>query len=109
MDLILTPQAQEDLDGIKDASDLERVAKKIDSIQAKVEDKGYSAEHATEKRLRKGWSPMLQSRAGNYRLWFVQGKDTEKGGEDDLYLCRVLEKEDQIKLRGVNINPDTYL
>lgn len=44
-----------------------------------------------------------------YRIWFVGGRDTEKGEEGKLYVCRVLEKEDQMKLRGVNINPDTYL
>lgn len=109
MDLVITSQAEEDLDGIQDSGDQRRVAKKIDSIGDKVEDDVYTAEQATKKRLGKGWSPMLQSRAGDYRLWFVQGRDAEKGEEGKLYLCRVLEKEDRMKLRGLNINPSTYL
>jgi len=109
MDLIVTPQAEEDLDDIKDSGELRRVAEKIDSIREKVEDKGYTPEQATNKPLSKGWSPMLQSKPGDYRLWFVQGKDTETGEEGILYLCRILEKEDQMRLRGLDINPDTYL
>lgn len=109
MELVVASQAEEDLDGIRDSGDQRRIAKKIDSIADKIEDDIFTAEQATKKRLGKGWSPMLQSRAGDYRLWFVQGRDTEAGEEGNLYLCRVLEKEDQMKLRGLDINPDTYL
>jgi hypothetical protein len=52
---------------------------------------------------------MLQQRVGDYRIWFVEGSKTEKGEEDVLYVVRVLDKDTQQKLMGVNINPDAYL
>ena len=107
-DLDVRPRAEEDLSELVSKSDRERVIKKLEEVEQRLEI-GLEPETAVEKRLSKGWSPILQQRAGNYRLWFVKGSDTEKGDSKTVYCIRILPKEDQQKLMGVNINPDTYL
>ncbi|MFB6241391.1 MAG: hypothetical protein ABEJ36_01140 [Candidatus Nanosalina sp.] len=88
--------------------DLERVLKKLDEIENRLA-MGISPGKAIEKRLSGNWSPLLQQRAGKYRLWFVEGNKVERGEDDVVYCIRVLPKDIQQKLMGVDINPETYL
>lgn len=108
MELVVKPSAESDLEGIKEKEDVERILKKLSDIEDRLE-LGVKPETGIEKRLSGNWSPMLQQRVGNYRLWFVEGSKTEKGNEDKVYCIRILPKSQQQKLMGVDINPETYL
>lgn len=109
MKLQVRPTAESDLDELRDTTAQRRIAKKIEDIRKKVEDQGIPPAKAFEKRLRGGWHPLLQQRAGDYRIWAVEGERTGKGDDDTLYVVRILDKETQQGLTGVDINPDTYL
>lgn len=100
--------AEQDLEEIKEKETVERILSKIEEIEKMIE-MGIEPTTAVEKRLKNEWSPMLQQRAGDYRIWFVEGSKTERGEDHKLYLVRVLSKHDQEKLMGVNINPEAYL
>lgn len=108
MDLEIKPSAEEDLEDIKEKEDVERIVNKITDIEDRL-DMGVKPDTAIEKRLSGNWSPMLQQRAGDYRIWFVEGSRTRAGDNDTVYCIRILPKEDQQKLFGVDINPETYL
>ena len=108
MELIIQPQAEEDLEENVEEEDLERVIKKIGEVEDRLK-MGVDPETAVEKRLSNGWSPMLQQRAGDYRIWFVEGEKTSEGDDNTVYCVRVLSKDDQMKLMGLNINPEIYL
>lgn len=108
MDFSVKPSAENDLVEYVSEKDHERILDKLTEIENRL-NKGIPPRKAIEKRLSGNWSPMLQQRVGNYRLWFVEGKNTEKGSENTVYCIRILTKERQQKLMGVNINPDTYL
>jgi len=108
MDFSVKPSAEKDLVEYVSKSDRERVLDKLTEIEDRLK-KGISPRKAIEKRLSGNWSPMLQQRVGNYRLWFVEGKNTDKGSKNAVYCIRILTKERQQKLMGVNVNPDTYL
>jgi hypothetical protein len=108
MNVELGSQVDGDIEDFVAREDIERVLSKIDEIEEKL-DLGVSFEKAVEKRLGKGWSPMLQQGVGDYRVWFVEGSKTEKGDEGVLYVVRILDKDTQQKLMGVEINPDAYL
>ena len=49
----------------------ERVTKKIDEIQQRIQDLGMDPNRAVEKRLRSPFHRYLQQRVGDYRVWFV--------------------------------------
>lgn len=108
MELQIQPQAEEDLEENVEQEDMERVLNKIDEVETRLE-QGLDPKTSVEKRLSKGWSPMLQQRAGDYRIWFVEGEKTSKGDENTVYCVRVLTKDKQMKLMGVEINPEIYL
>jgi mRNA-degrading endonuclease RelE of RelBE toxin-antitoxin system len=108
MELVIKTSAESDLERIKEKEDVERVLKKLSDIEDRLE-LGVEPGTAIEKRLSGNWSPMLQQRVGDYRLWFVEGSKTENGSNDEVYCIRILSKDDQQKLMGVNINPETYL
>ena len=108
MNVEVRPSAEKDLKGIKEKKTVERILNKLEEIEKMLE-MGVGPATAVEKRLGGNWSPMIQQRAGNYRMWFVEGSKTEKGQKDVLYLVRILSKEEQQKLMGVNINPETFL
>ncbi|MFB6145850.1 MAG: type II toxin-antitoxin system RelE/ParE family toxin [Candidatus Nanohaloarchaea archaeon] len=108
MELVVKSSAESDLEEIGEKEDVERILKKLSDIEDRLE-LGVEPETAIEKRLSGNWSPMLQQRVGDYRLWFVEGSKTENGNNDKVYCIRILSKDDQQKLMGVNINPETYL
>lgn len=107
MDVEIQPTAKNDMDEFP-AQVQDRVMKKILDIQDKTR-QGIPPDKAVEKRLGGGWHPLLQQRVGDYRVWFVEGARTEKGDDDLLYVVRILDKETQQKMRGLDISPDTYL
>lgn len=106
MELEIRPAAREDLESIRER---DRVRKKIDDIWKKVEEYGIPPEKAVEKRLSGGWHPLLQQRAGDHRIWFLEGERTDKGEDDVLYVVRILDKSTQKDMKGVDISPDTFL
>lgn len=108
MELVIKPSAEEDLDEVKEKEDVERILKKLSDIEDRLE-LGVEPKTAIEKRLSGNWSPILQQRVGDYRLWFVEGSKINMGVGNKVYCIRILPKEDQQKLMGVDINPETYL
>lgn len=100
MEVRIRPAAREDLEDIKENEDKERVAKKIDDIDNKIS-QGIPPELAVEKRLRGKWHPILQQRAGDYRIWFIEGEHTDNGKEDILYVVRIMDKNTQ---KGLDSN-----
>jgi mRNA-degrading endonuclease RelE of RelBE toxin-antitoxin system len=55
----------------------ERVTKKIDEIQQRIQDLGMDPNRAVEKRLRSPFHRYLQQRVGDYRVWFVDIPEDE--------------------------------
>lgn len=100
--------AEQDLEEIKEKETVERILNKIGEIEKMIE-MGIDPTTAVEKRLKGEWSPILQQRVGDHRIWFVEGSKTERGKDHIFYLVRVLSKHDQEKLMGVDINPEAYL
>lgn len=91
----VSEQALEQLRGL-DKSVRERIKKKIDEIQQRIQDLGMDPNRAVEKRLRSPFHRYLQQRVGDYRVWFVDIPEDEV-----LLVAYVWHKEDaQDRLAG---------
>lgn len=72
----VSEQAEEQLMDL-DKSVRERIKKKIDDIESKIQDLGLDPNVAVEKRLRSPYHRFLQQRVGDYRVWFVDIPEDE--------------------------------
>lgn len=106
MEIEITSTAEEDLKKLE-SEQKERVISKLEEIEKKIS-QGFGIEKVVEKRLNGNWDPILQQRVGKLRCWLIEGEKVGRP-EDKTFLLRVLEKEEQLELRGVEINPEVYL
>jgi len=106
MKIKITAIAEEDLESLEKEK-RERVLSKLEEIEKKLT-QGFAIEKVIEKRLKNNWDPILQHRVGQLRLWLIEGERVDRGSEK-IFLLRVLEKEQQLELRGVDVNPEAYL
>lgn len=105
----ITSSAERDLESIDSRTQRERVARKIEDLRYKVEELDIEPEKVVEKRLGGNLHPILQQRAGDYRIWLIEGRNMNKGEKESLYLLAILEKDEQKSLMGSDVIPDAFL
>ncbi|MFB6088190.1 MAG: type II toxin-antitoxin system RelE/ParE family toxin [Candidatus Aenigmatarchaeota archaeon] len=86
------PESMEEKLENMEATDKERLKKKLNEIDQKISELGIEPGKVIEKRLKGPLHPLLQQRVGDWRLWFKE--DREKG---ILWLEAVKRKEEAEK------------
>lgn len=86
--LEVSDQALKQLRGL-DKGVRERIRKKLDEIQERVQRLGIDPNRAVEKRLRSPFHRYLQQRVGDHRIWFVDIPEDQV-----LLVAFVMHKED---------------
>lgn len=72
----VSEQAEEQLRAL-DKPVRQRISKKIDEIEARIQEMGLDPNVVVEKRLRSPYHRFLQQRVGDHRIWFVDVPEDE--------------------------------
>lgn len=108
MDIVVTPNAQEDLSNLPEEV-VDTFLSKKQAIEKNLSI-GASPDQAFNKRMSGNMHPILQMNLGrDFRAWFVEGKyiNSEKV-DKDIYCLKVLTKKESKKLTGSISNALAY-